>query len=684
MKTESLFCGITRAVFGKPETQTPAKQCYVKPPKADELDKMGNAELPFLPEGIIFRTTTRGCVLELPLAPGEDIYGLGLQLKNIRHTGRKRTIRVNSDPVADTGDSHAPAPLYFSTAGYGVFFDTARYASFWCGGSEKLQQGKSSAQQKHKVALKEEELYANEGKASAPMVVEVPVAEGIEVYFFAGPSLADAVRRYILFCGGGCLVPEWSLGLWYRACGTADQHGVENLATELRERGIPCDVLGLEPGWQTHSYSCSYVWNRSNYPSHRAMLKRLTDQHFHINLWEHLFVHPSSPIYQKLEPYSGSFKVWKGEVPDFSLPEAISVFSNYHKKNLTTKGISSFKLDECDNSDYTGGWSYPECAEFPSGKDGEQMHSMMGMLYMNVIMNSFDEPGHRMMGSVRSSHAFAPPMPFVLYSDLYKHADFIRGMASAGMSGMLWTPEVRSASSKEDYIRRLQTLILSPQMLLNIWAMPEPPWRQLDAEKNRRGELYPEAEQTKLAELTRKAVEMRMSFLPYLYAAFADYHFHGFVPFRPPVMDDPERESLRNVDYAWLAGPSLYTAPFTADERAKDLPLPKGVWYDFETGEKFVDTAHIEPAIDKLPIFVRENSIIPYAEPSLYTEKGRKYALHLRVYGSKPLPAKLFGDDGVSPLPDDGEKYFGTVNAKGIIKGKPKTRYEVVSVMEWK
>jgi alpha-D-xyloside xylohydrolase len=52
----------------------------------------------------------RDCRLELPVAAGEDVYGFGLQLKSLRHTGKKRTLRVDSDPHADTGDSHAPIP----------------------------------------------------------------------------------------------------------------------------------------------------------------------------------------------------------------------------------------------------------------------------------------------------------------------------------------------------------------------------------------------------------------------------------------------------------------------------------------------------------------------------------------------------------------------------------------------
>ena len=91
-----------------------------------------------------------------------------------------------------------------------------------------------------------------------------------------------------------------------------------------------------------------------------------------------------------------------------------------------------------------------------------------------------------------------PPQPFVLYSALYDHAEFIRGVTTCGFSGMLWTPELRHAVSPEDYLRRLQAMVLSPQMLLNIWSMPHPPGRQLRRELNSAGEFYPEEEQLRL------------------------------------------------------------------------------------------------------------------------------------------------------------------------------------------
>ncbi len=672
--------GVSRLTFGTPEADAPSRQVYVKAPLCEELDRLPEAAAPFGAKSIRFRVSVRGCRLELPLSPGEDIYGLGLNLKRLRHTGKKRTLRVNSDPATDTGDSHAPCPVYFSTAGYGVLIDTARYASFYCGGNELLDT-KQEESEKQGIRLTEAELYAGKKNATAPMVIDIPAASGVDIYIFSGPTLLDAVRRYILYCGGGALPPEWGLGCHYRACGTFNAEQALALASELREKQIPCDIFGLEPGWQTRAYSCSYVWSPERFPEPEKFVNKLLAQNFRINLWEHVFTHPEAPFYEEMRPYSGDFKVWNGLVPDFSLKPARELFRNDHVSRLTEHGISGFKLDECDNSDFISSpWSFPECSVFPSGLDGETMHSMLGAHYTDVIDSACRASGIRTYGLVRNAHAFSSPQPFVLYSDLYDHAEFIRGVTTSGFSGLLWVPEFRHAASPEDYVRRLQAMVLSPLMLLNIWMMPNPPWRQLVREKNVNNEFYPPEEQARLEQLTREALELRMRFLPYLYAAFAAYRFEGTPPFRALAMDYPQDERLRDVDYAWLAGDRLLVVPFRAGMRELTLPLPAGKWRDFRTGEHYSDEVTLSPGLGELPILVKENSVIPLADPVEYVTNGMRHRLTLRVFGDAAKPARLFADDGWSFAYEQTGPTWGEVHADGSLSETLKARYEIKEI----
>lgn len=69
----------------------------------------------------------------------------------------------------------------------------------------------------------------------------------------------------------------------------------------FRDKKIPCDVIGLEPGWHTTAYSCSYVWNENRFPNHRSMIKALNENNYKVNLWEHAYVHPTSPLWEPLK-----------------------------------------------------------------------------------------------------------------------------------------------------------------------------------------------------------------------------------------------------------------------------------------------------------------------------------------------------------------------------------------------
>lgn len=645
---EQIRTGVWKLTFGEPETHTPLSLlAETGQIQAHEMPAEGNA--PFSDADIRFRQTARGCVLDLPFSSHEKIYGFGLQLKELNATLRKKLLRVNSDPVSDTGDSHAPVPFYVSTAGYGVYVDTARTAAFYVATHTVRGAGrKTGAARSDTIADNTSDLYAFDKILEDTTVhIEIPAARGVDVYLFEGPGMREAVQRYNLFSGGGCLPPLWGLGVWYRIYGRADSSDAHRLAKELRDTGIPCDVLGLEPGWQSHSYSCSFQWDKVRFPDHEGMLEKLRGEHFHVNLWEHAYVHPTADFYEKLFPHSGDTEVWGGLVPDFADPQARAIFADYHAEQLAGKGISGFKLDECDGSDYNvSNWAFPDGTEFPSGLDGEQMHAMFGLLYQLTLYGIYRKAGVRTLGQVRSSGAMATSLPFVLYSDLYDHRDFIRGLVGTGFSGMLWSPEVRGCVSAEDLIRRLQSVVYSPQALINAWMIPSPPWEELDFK--RAGDKGPLADPEEVRAVCRRILQERMSLLPYLYTAFADYYFRGLPPFRALVMDYPDDAGCYDIEDEYMVGDALLVAPLVAGESGRSVYLPRGEWCDFRTGRRYAGgRSHtVLPALDEIPVFVKYGSVIPWAKPMPYVADDTVFDVKLRSYGAGSCT--LYEDDGVS------------------------------------
>ena len=650
---ELIAPGIWKIRLGKPEAVTPVALQEEKP-RARELAQLPPADdAPFRKPELRFAATRRGCTITLPMTNDEHIYGFGLQLKSHDQRGLKKHLRVNSDPVADTGDSHAPVPFYVSTRGYGVLADTARYATFYCGSHVPLDRAKrkptSVASDPMDLATNTDDLYAARKLERRQMVIDLPAAKGVDIYLFAGPSMRNAVQRYILFSGGGCIPPAWGLGVWYRPFGGADADHVLRLARTIREHDVPCDVAGLEPGWQSHTYSCTYTWDPGRFPEPDKLIADLKALGYNVNLWQHAFIHPDSPIYAKMKPSAGSAEVWGGLVPDFTDAKARKTFADFQKKTLVDRGVTGFKLDECDNSDFISfPWSFPEYSEFPSGLDGEQMHCLLGMLYQRTLQSIFRKTNQRTYCQVRSSHALAAPYPFVLYSDLYNHRDFIRGVVNAGFTGLLWSPEVRQCDSVEDLIRRCQSVALSPHALINAWMIKNPPWWQFDYHKNNNNEPLPEHEQ--VTRSIREIFRLRMSLIPYLYAAFARYRFEGVPPVRALVMDYPDDENCFKVDSQWLVGDSLLVAPVIAGEQRRKVYLPRGTWHCFWSRRKFDggQTYEIDVPFEQIPIFVKDNSLLPLAQPMAFVAPDARFELTVHVFGDKPEPFTLFEDDMLS------------------------------------
>ena len=552
-----------KLTFGTPEEHVPSKYC--------PTFNYTPSEIKFPTETIAFRVNNRGCVLSFPLDNDTQIYGFGLQLKQFNHRGRKLKLAVNADPIAPTGDSHAPVPFFVTNKGWGMYVDTARYAEFYCGnqmnpafGGGKAT-GTVSANANKEAATSTDELYAIRQEADQTMTIQIPGCDGVDVYIFEGNTITDIVSQYNMLSGGGCDVPEWGLGVLYRCYSRYTDKQVLAIADEMQSKDLPLHIIGLEPGWQTRTYSCSYLWS-DLYPDPAGFLAEMKARGIHVNLWEHAYTHPTAPIHDALAPYSADTLVWSGLVPDFTIPEARKIFAD-HQKTLVDAGVDGFKLDECDSSDYTGSWCFPLSAQFPSGMDGEQYHSMFGLLYSQVMMEALGET--KTLSEVRNMGALAAPYPFVLYSDLYEHQDFIRGVANASFSGLLWSPELRDAHSREELLRRLQVVVFSVQCLINAWYCPDLPWREFGCEDE-----------------VRELLKLRVQLMPRLQEAFGQYKASGKPPIRALVMDYTNDAEVANIDNEYMFCDDLLVAPIAAGAGdTRDVYLPQGEWVNFFTGE---------------------------------------------------------------------------------------------------
>jgi alpha-glucosidase (family GH31 glycosyl hydrolase) len=635
--------GVWKTTIGKAEDFTLLSAAGIQP-KTEALASLPQAAFPLDAKKIEASQWDWKTSVRLPLALDEDIYGLGVDFKSMRRTGSTFSLHVDHWGGV-TGRTHAPVPLYVSTHGYAVLFDTARYINVSVGLGVRL-----AATEKPPVI--DRTTGKNWSAQPRSDSIEALVnAKGLDVFVFAGPTPLDAVRRYNLYCGGGALPPKWGLGFLTRTPTRYSAEQALNEIAEFRRNGIPLDMLGLEPGWHDQAYPCSFEWDAVRFPNPSAFLAEVEKQNVRVNLWFNPYISPTAPLYKKLLPFAGTHLVWNGIVPDYSMPEARKIFATHLKEkvvDLNPKAVGGFKIDEVDGYDR---YLWPDNARFPSGHDGEQMRQTYGVLSQRTVLDVFRQKNLRTLGQVRGSNAGASSFPFVIYNDNYAFDEYITAVGNSGFAGVLWSPEVRGGKG-EDMLRRTQAVCFSPLALFNGWATSDKLWTHVEVKDH-----------------IRAVINLRMRFLPYFYTTFAQYHYEGTPVVRPMQLipgfsATGVKETGGGLDattnpYAigkvvevkdqYLFGDSLLVAPIAPGATSRSVVLPPGKWYDFYTGKLAGENEKIEvkPGLEQIPLFVKDGGLIPLIEERQWSPRSEEILpLEVRHYGEAAGKLRLYDDDG--------------------------------------
>lgn len=637
------FPGIWKATINQPE-EFNLLSVAKKAPRSESLNNKTRQDFPVSPDEIKTFTKNGKTFLRFPLDKDEQIYGFGLNFKTIQQRGQILRLHVDHYGGKDDGRTHAPVPFYVSTKGYGVLVNAARYIDVYVGtGVHADSLNAAQARDRNTDKKWTSRPYSD----NLEMVIP---AEGVELVLFAGENMLDVVQRFNLYCGGGVLPPKWGLGFWHRTPTLYNETDIQNEVKAFSENNFPLDVIGLEPGWHSKAYPCTFEWDKSRFPAPAELLDSLKNLGIRTNLWMNPYISPGGILYPKLKSYSGTHTVWNGIVPDYTLPEARKIMQEHFTEYQLNRGVSGFKMDEIDGYDR---WLWPDIAQFPSGKDGEQMRQTYGLQMMTLTDEIFRAKNERTYGLIRAANAGSVSFPYVIYNDYYNHQDFITALINSGFSGLLWTPEVRASKTSEEWLRRMQTTCFSPMAMINAWANGTKPW------------TFPE-----VYEQCREVALLRMKLLPYIYSAFADYYFNGTPPFRAMNLEpgfefgavsekakfddtkNPYSEALKKeVKDQYMMGEFILVAPLFAGDSGRTVILPKGNWYDFYTG-KFVGNGEIirvEKDFEQIPLFVKDGGIIPMIPGIRQTADWKeKTPLEIRVYGNVPNEFILYDDDGLS------------------------------------
>ncbi len=514
--------------------------------------------------------------------------------------------------MLDTG-VHAITPFYYSTAGYGIYLNNS-----------------------------------NKGKISFRTTCAIEIEGGeLDYYFIYGPSFKDIQSNFGELCGTIAMPPLSSLGLTYRGALNFTDEQLISAIKDFQNADIAVDTVGVEPGWQTATYPCTYVWS-NKFPDPAEFIKSIHNLGVKVNLWEHPFVHTQSPIYDSIKPYSLTSETlsvnagdknygFQGLVPDFTLPDTKEIYWQIHNQNLASIGVDGFKIDETDS------WVCGSELDitFPGGLSANAYHNIMGTLTVNNMADHYKtEYNKRIFTFSRGNYTGMQRYATTAYSDTYGFSQYLMTVIAQSYSGTYFTPEVRGASTSNDvdYMRRTQMMFMTPFAMNNEWIDGQDVLDRSQA----------------VIDNYKKYNHLYYSLIPYKYSLFWQQHTKGLSVIRALPMEFQEDQETYSVKNQFLLGDSILVAPInsTNQKAARSIYLPAGAhWVDYETGYVYEGGQSISYTAnaDVLPLFIRKGAIIPTGAVGKNTSDKGDTTITYDLY---PTDAKtdftLYEDDGES------------------------------------
>jgi alpha-glucosidase len=180
------------------------------------------------------------------------------------------------------------------------------------------------------------------------------------------------------------------------------------------------------------------------------------------------------------------------------------------------------------------------------------------------------------------------------------------------------------------------------------------PFARIHYDKEKPGEpkqgQEPWAFGPEVEKISKKYIEMRYKLLPYLYNEFKDAADNGKPVQQPLVYQFQEDENTHDISDQFMFGDTMMLAPVVKkDQITRKVYLPKGIkWIDYWNGQQYNggQTITVNAPLEHLPIFIKNESIIPTREVQQYTSEKPLTNLLIDTYVDNNATYTFYEDDG--------------------------------------
>ena len=506
---------------------------------------------------------------------------------------------------------------------------------------------------------------------------------GIDYYFVSGDNMDEIISGYRLLTGKSPVMPKWAMGFWQSRERYQTQDQLLDVVKEFRKRHIPFDNIVLdwfywpEDKWGDHDF------DTARFPDPKAMIDELhNDLHAQImiSVWPKLYENTENYKYMSEKGWvytkniENQQKDWVGYISTFYdvfNPQAREYFWNSMDKKLYSLGIDAWWMDATE----------PDILSNTSVETRKELMAPVHIGPTSQYYNAFSlynsrtvyegqrnvDPDKRVFILTRSAYAGQQRYASATWSgDIVSRWYDLKAQIPAGLNFCLsgipyWTTDIGGFSVERRYENARGDD-------LDEWRELNTRWYQFGAfcPLFRVHGQYPLREIFNIAPEDHPAYKsmlyynkLRYRLMPYIYTLAGNTYRTDYTIMRALVMDFPKDENVRNIGDQFMFGPSIMVCPvYEYKARKREVYLPDGQgWYDFYTG-KFYEggqTIIADAPYEKIPLFVKEGSVIPIGPEVEYAMERNNDYLTLWVYQGADAIFDLYEDDNINYNYENGD-----------------------------
>lgn len=465
-------------------------------------------------------------------------------------------------------------------------------------------------------------------------------------YVFAfDDDYLGGLKEFYGLTGFTPIIPKYALGNWWSRYHAYTQKEYLDLMDEFEKKDVPLTVATIDmdwhlvkdvpkdldfKSWQGRGWT-GYTFNEKLFPDYKDMFRRLKDKGLAITM----NLHPRDGVryfekqYPEMARANGIDPATKKQVEfDFTSLSYINSYFDILHHPYEEDGVDFWWIDwqqgtKSKLKNFDPLWALNHYHTLDAGRDGRT--ALVLSRYAGV-------------GSHRYPLGFSGDTS-VTWASLKIQPYFTATASNVGYTW--WSHDIGGhlfgRGNAELYTRWVQYGVFSPinRLHSNNKSWSKEPWLYGD-----------EAEK-----IATDFLRLRHRLLPYLYTANVATAKDGVPLIMPIYYLDKSKNGYKAKDEYFFGSEMLVAPVITPMKRGEKFSrtkvyLPKGVWTDFFTGERYDGGKiyEIKSPLERIPVFVKEGGIVPM----IAERKGNSQSfdnLEVRVYEGKNR-YEMRDDDG--------------------------------------